>query len=67
MRLLTKGFDGKWYIYDDHNNEPSVLSRVSQRIQGILNKLDGEERDDRSTNNLSQCERQEVPDDDRHG
>ena len=67
MRILSKGFDGKWYIYDDHNNEPSVLRRVSERLQGILDKHKGEENDDGFTNNVPQCERQEMPDDDRHG
>lgn len=67
MRILSKGFDGKWYIYDDHNNEPSILRRVSERIQGILDKHKGEENDDGFTDNVPQCERKEMPDDNRHG
>ena len=62
MKLLTKGFDGKWYIYDDHREE-HVLRQLNQKIGKILEKNQGEENNDGHNDHIPQCERETQPDD----
>jgi hypothetical protein len=63
MRLLSKGFDGKWRIYDDHREE-HVLRQLNQKIGALIEKFKGEENDDGDNYHLSQCERKTQSDDD---
>ena len=61
MKYLFRGHDGKLYVADDHR-EDQVLGQIMKRIQAVLNKIQGEENDDRIIDNLPQRERKEKPD-----
>lgn len=62
MKYLFRGRDGTLYQADDHRDD-LILKKITDRIQAVLNKTQGEENDDRIIDNLPQCERKEEQDD----
>jgi len=48
-RFYFQGFDGKWYVADDHTG-PSALAILQQRLDTVMQKIkEKEERDGQQT------------------
>ena len=61
-RFYFQGFDGKWYVADDHTT--SMLEVLQRRMDGAYKRLmEKEAQSERAADGLSQCKREKKSDD----
>lgn len=62
-KFYFQGFDGKWYIADDHTT--SMLEILQCRMDGAYKRLmDKEAKSERAADDIPQRKRETQPDDD---
>ena len=61
-KFYFQGFDGKWYVADDHTT--NMLDVLQRRLDGAYKRLmDKEAKSERAADDIPQRERETKPDD----